>query len=101
MDIPRIILVDFNSKKRRVNLPQASLNGPEIKRDRKRISSLPWFDLLIKQKSLEGIIQILKRSKAEFPEYNPRPFYYSGISPTLWCKILDQKINNANPFSDN
>ena len=101
MDIPRIISVDFNSKKRRVNLPQASLNGPGIKIDRKRISSLPWFDLLIKQKSLEGIIQILKRAGLDFPESNQRYSYHSGFSKSQWYKVLERQVRKAKPFSDN
>ena len=99
MDIPKIISVDFS--RRRINLPEVSLNRPGIKKDRERIPALPYFDFLIKKESLKGIIQILNRAGLDFPEPNQRYSYYSGFTPRQWCMILEEKVKNAKPFSDN
>ena len=76
MDIPKIISVDFGSR-RKVNLPEVSLNRPGIKKSRKTFVVSPQYDFLLKAKSLEGIIQILKRAGADFSEHNQRYSYYS------------------------
>ena len=99
MDIPKIISVDFGSR-RKVNLPEASLNRPERKRFRETFVISPQYDFLLKAKSLEGIIQILRRASLNFPEDNQRYSYYSGLSKTQWCAVLENKVRNAKSFSD-
>ena len=98
MDIGKIISVDFGGKKR-VHLPERSLNGPGIKRSRERIL-LPGFDFLFKEESLKGIIQILNRAKSH-PENYQRYSYFSGLSKNQWCNVLEKEVRKAKPFSDN
>ncbi len=98
MDIGKIISVDFKGKQR-VSLPDRSLNGPGIERSKERIP-LPGFALLFKQRSLEGIIQILNRANAH-PENDQRYSYFSGFSKNQWCEVLEREVKKARPFSDN
>ena len=100
MDIRNIISVDFEKKVRR-NLHEASLSRPGIQRTENRIFPLPYFDFLIKQKSLEGIIQILQGAHFDSPQNRQRYSYYSGFTPRQWCMILEEEVKNAKPFSDN
>ena len=100
MDIPKIISVDFRGK-RKVNLPQSSLNGPGIKKIRERFLHSSGFDFLFKNESLKGIIQILKRAGLDFSEPNQRYSYHSGLSKNQWYEVLERKIQKAKPFSDN
>ena len=99
MDIPKIISVDFN--RRKINLPEVSLNRPKRKKVRERFLHSPEFDFLFKHESLKGIIQILKRAGLDFPEPNHRYSYHSGLSKNQWCEILEKQIRKAKPFSDN
>ena len=99
MGIEKIISVNFTDKKR-IHLPKVPLNRPGIQRLENRIPPLPYFDFLIKQKSLEGIIQILNRAHAR-PENDQRYSYFSGLSKSQWCDVLEREVRKAKPFSDN
>ena len=97
MDIPRIISVDFKDK-RRVTLPEVSLNRPGINKVREKFIFSPYYDFLLKQKSLEGIIQILKRANLDIPYNEQRYSYYSGLSKSQWCEILEQEVKKAKHY---
>ena|SRR3989338_3164027 len=99
MDIGNIISVDFTGKQK-VGLPKRSLNRPGIQKLENRILPLPYFDFLIKQRSLEGIIQILSRANVN-PANNQRYSYFSGLSKNQWCEVLEREVKKAKPFSDN
>ena len=99
MDIGKIISVDFTGK-RKVHLPCANLNRPGIQKSKNNFFPLPYFDFLLKQKSLEGIIQILNRANAR-PENEQRYSYLSGLTKSQWCDVLEKEVKKARPFSDN
>ncbi len=97
MDIGKIIPLDFRNKVRK-NLPVTAFNRPETKKSKERILPPSCFDLLIKQKTLEGIIQILKRAESGFPEKVQRYSYHAGLNYYQWGKILEQKVKETKPF---
>ncbi len=98
MDVGKIISVDFGSRKR-VSFPDALYTRP--RKIRKSFLLASSNDFLIRQKSLEEIIRILKRTTLEDSDLKENYSFYSGLSKTQWCDVLERQVKNAKPFSDN
>ena len=64
-----------------------------VERSKERIP-LPGFTLLFKERSLEGIIQILNRANT-YQENHKRHSYFSGLSKNQWCDVLDRKVRES------
>ncbi len=90
-------------RKRKVKSTSTYSNRPKHNRIREKFF-LPSSYFLPHQKSLEGIIRILKRASSENSDlgnFNQRYSYYAGFSTKQRCDAFEQLVQNTKLYLDN